>query len=208
MVDSLAFWLTQHADLAPLWIFFLLLLTGFSIPISEDVMVIVSGVLAGSVLPEQKELLFLAAFFGAYFSDWIAYWMGRLLGNHLARTKWFSSTLSFERRAVVEKFFARHGFFTLFFGRFIPFGVRNSIFMAAGAIKMHFGRFIVGDGLSCLLFSLIVFSLAVRCGENSASLHAFVSSIGYIAAFLAVIGVIGLLIWKRHVRGVSRRDVS
>lgn len=208
MIDSLAFWLTQHADLAPLWIFSLLLLTGFSIPISEDVMVIVSGVLAGSVLPEQKELLFLAAFFGAYFSDCIAYWMGRLLGNRLCRTKWFSGALSLERRCAVERFFQRHGFFTLFFGRFIPFGVRNSIFMAAGAIKMHFGRFILGDGLSCLIFSLIVFSLAFRCGENYATLHTCISSIGYIAAFLAIVGVTGLILWKRHVKGESRRDVS
>jgi membrane-associated protein len=208
MVDSLAFWLTQHADLAPLWIFCLLLLTGFSIPISEDVMVIASGVLAGSVLPEQKELLFLAAFFGAYFSDWIAYWMGRLLGNRLGRTKWFAGTLSLERRTAVEKFFDRHGFFTLFFGRFIPFGIRNSIFMAAGAIKMHFGRFILGDGLSCLIFSFIVFYFAFRCGENYASLQSFVSSIGYIAAFLAVVGLVSFIIWKRHVRGVTRQDAS
>jgi membrane protein DedA with SNARE-associated domain len=208
MIDSLAFWLTQHAALAPLWIFCLLLLTGFSIPISEDVMVIVSGVLAGSVLPEQKELLFLAAFLGAYFSDWIAYWMGRLLGNRLSKTKWFSGTLSTERRSAAERFFARHGFFTLFLGRFIPFGVRNSIFMAAGAIKMHFGRFILGDGLSCLIFSLIVFSLAFRCGENYASVYSCLSSIGYIAAFLLVVSVVSLIIWKRHVRGVTRRNVS
>ena len=204
MVESLAFWLTQHADLAPLWIFGLLLLTGFSIPISEDVMVIASGVLAGSVLPEKKELLFLAVFLGAYFSDWIAYWMGRLLGTRLSRTRWFSP----ERRQAVERFVSRYGFSTLFFGRLIPFGVRNSIFMAAGALKMHFGRFLVSDGISCLLFSLTIFSLAFQCGENYSSLQSCVRSIGYIAIFFVFFSIVGLYIWNRHIRRPSQNDAS
>lgn len=208
MVESLAFWLTQHADLAPLWIFCFLLLTGFSIPISEDVMVIASGVLAGSVLPEKRELLFLAAFLGAYFSDWIAYWMGRLVGNRLSQTRWFSQKLSPERKCTVEKFIARHGFCTLFFGRLIPFGVRNSLFMAAGALKMHFGKFLLSDGLSCLLFSFTLFSLAFRCGENYATLQSFVRSISYLAAFFALVGLVGIFIWKRNTRKVSQDNAS
>jgi membrane-associated protein len=204
MIESLASWLSVHADQAPLWIFFLLLLTGFSLPISEDVMVIVSGVLAGSVLPEKKEALFLAAFFGAYFSDWIAYWIGRMVGNRISKKLWLAKTFSEERMRVIEAFFVRYGFLTLFVGRFIPFGVRNSIFMAAGAGKMHFGRFILSDGVSCFLFSLIVFSLAVQCGENYDSVCSFTTSVGYIAGFFAMIGVGSIFLWNRFLRGRSK----
>lgn len=204
MIESLSHWLLLYADSAPLLIFFLLLLTGFSLPISEDVMIIVSGVLAGSVLPEKKEALFLAAFFGAYFSDWIAYWIGRTIGNRISKNLWMKKATSSERMQLIEQFFGRYGFATLFFGRFIPFGVRNSIFMAAGAGKMHFGRFILSDGISCLLFSLIVFSLAFRCGENYESVQSFATSVGYIAAFFMVIGVGSIFLWSRFLKGRSK----
>ena len=190
MIESMTLWLSAHADHAPFFVFGLLLLAGFSFPISEDVLIIVSGVLASTVLPEQTIPLFIAVFFGSYISDWIAYWIGRLLGTKLTR-------LSSQRRLTIERFFHRYGFLTLFIGRMIPFGIRNSVFMAAGAGKMHFGRFLLGDGLGCLLFSSAVFFLAFRAGENYDSLHRFLSSMGYVAAIVALFTIIAWVLWTR-----------
>jgi membrane protein DedA with SNARE-associated domain len=200
MIESMAQWLTVHADHAPLFVFGLLLLAGFSLPISEDVLVIVSGVVASTVIPEQTVPLFIAVFLGSYFSDWIAYWIGRGIGPKLSRLALFRRTLSIERRHVVEKFFRRYGFLTLFIGRLIPFGVRNSVFMAAGAGKMHFGRFMLGDGLSCLLFSSVVFFLAFRAGENYDRLHKFVAVTGYVAACVALLSLVAWIVWVRVTR--------
>lgn len=200
MIESMAQWLSLHADHAPFLVFGLLLLTGFSFPISEDLLVIVSGVLASTVIPEKTIPLFIAVFFGSYFSDWIAYWIGRSLGTRLGRLSLFRRTLSDERRHVVERFFRRYGFLTLFIGRMIPFGIRNSIFMAAGAGKMKFGRFLLGDGLSCLLFSSIVFFLAVRAGENYGKLQHALSSIGYVALCVALFSAVAWIIWARLVK--------
>ena len=182
MIESMAQWLAIHADYAPFFVFGLLLLTGCSLPISEDALVIASGVLASTVMPEQTVPLFIAVFLGSYLSDWIAYWIGRLLGTKLIRMHFLSKTLSVERKHTVERFFHRYGVLTLFVGRMIPFGVRNSVFMAAGAGGMRFGRFLVGDGLGCLLFSSAVFFLAFRAGENYGSLNRLLSSTGYVAA--------------------------
>ena len=203
MIESMAQWLAIHADHAPLFVFGLLLLAGFSFPISEDILVIASGVMASTVIPEKTVPLFVAVFLGAYFSDWIAYWIGRTLGNKLSKFGPFRRTLSLERRHMVERFFRRYGFLTLFIGRLIPFGVRNSVFMAAGAGKMHFGRFLLADGISCLLFSSVVFFLAFRAGENYDTLHRVVSSTGYIAAIVVLLTGVGWLVWARITREVA-----
>ena len=200
MIESMALWLSAHADHAPFFVFGLLLLAGFSFPISEDVLVIVSGVLASTVIPEKTIPLFIAVFLGSYLSDWIAYWIGRLLGTKLSKLSMFRKTLSVERKHIIERFFQKYGFLTLFVGRMIPFGVRNSVFMAAGAGKMHFGRFLLGDGLSCLLFSSVVFFLAFRAGENYDKLHRFLSSMGYVAICVTLLSIVSWLVWTRLVR--------
>ena len=69
MFESIAGWITLHADHAPWFVFGLLLLTGFSFPVSEDIVVIVSGVLASTVMPEKTILLVLAVCFGAFLSE-------------------------------------------------------------------------------------------------------------------------------------------
>ena len=200
MIESIAQWLSIHADHAPFFVFGLLLLAGFSFPISEDVLVIVSGVLASTVIPEKTIPLFIAVFLGSYLSDWIAYWIGRLLGTKLSKLSMFRRTLSIERRHIVERFFRRYGFLTLCIGRMIPFGVRNSVFMAAGAGKMNFGKFLLGDGLSCLLFSSVVFFLAFHAGENYDKLQRFLSSMGYVAACVALLSIVAWVVWARLAR--------
>ncbi len=208
MIESMTQWLSLHADHAPFVVFGLLLLAGFSFPISEDLLVIVSGVVASTVIPEKTIPLFIAVFLGSYLSDWIAYWIGRLLGTKLAQFAICRKTLSVERRDTVERFFRRYGLLTLFIGRMIPFGVRNSVFMAAGAGKMAFGRFLLGDGVSCLLFSSIVFFLAFRAGENYDKLHHFLSSIGYVALCVVLFSVIASIAWARLVReGPAKSEV-
>jgi membrane-associated protein len=192
MFDTISTWVLVHAEHAPLFVFGLLLLTGFSIPVSEDLIVIVSGVLAGTVLQEQMIPLFLAAYIGSFCSDVIAYWIGRFLG------KTFSQASA--KRETVKRFFQRYGFLTLLIGRLIPFGIRNSVFMVAGAGKMHFGRFVIIDGIGCLLFSSSLFFLAYQCGENYSCLQVVLSSIGYIAISVTLITTIGWYLWPRFLR--------
>jgi membrane protein DedA with SNARE-associated domain len=165
-MESLLDWLTSHADSAHFIIFGLLMLAGFSLPVSEEFMLIASGVLASSVIPDHTVHLFIAVFLGCYFSDWIAYWLGRQFGEKLFQLKWLPFSLNENRLKRVEYFYNKYGFFTLFVGRFIPFGVRNGIFMSAGVGKMHFGKFIISDGIGCFIFSLLIFSLSYYFGKN------------------------------------------
>lgn len=174
-MESLLQWLTVHADHAHYIIFSLLLLAGFSLPISEEVMLLASGVLASSVIPDHTMHLFMAVFLGCYFSDWIAYWLGRIYGRKLFNIRWLPFSLNEKRMTRLSWFYENYGFLTLFIGRFIPFGVRNGIFMTAGLGKMHFGKFALSNVIGCFLFSLLLFTLSYSFGKNYEVLSSYIT---------------------------------
>lgn len=198
-MEILLQWLSLHAEIAHFIIFGLLMLAGFSLPISEDVMLVISGVLASSVIPDHTTHLFIAVFAGCYLSDWIAYWLGRTFGERLYRIKWLPFSVTAERVKKVESFYKKYGFLTLFVGRFIPFGVRNAVFMIAGVSKMHFGKFIIGDGIACLLFSLLVFSLSYSFGKNYETLCQFMhqSNIVIFSLFAVSVLIFAATLWRK-----------
>ncbi|SCA62793.1 Uncharacterized protein SCG7109_AD_00340 [Chlamydiales bacterium SCGC AG-110-M15] len=167
--------LNAHAVDAHWWIFGALILAGFNVPISEDLMLITSGVLASTVVPENTYKLFIAVFLGCYLSDWIAYWLGRILGGKLLEMRWFAKSFKKDRLAQIRYYYQSYGFLTLLFGRFIPFGIRNCLFITAGLSKMHFGKFLISDGIACITSNTVLFCLAYSFGKNSHILIEYVS---------------------------------
>ncbi len=156
----------ENANYAHWIIFFLLILAGFNLPISEDLLLIIGGMLASTVIPENTYLIFFWTFAGCYFSDWIAYGLGRTLGPRLWELKPFAHLRRKKYLESISNFYDRYGFFTLLVGRFIPFGVRNCLFITAGMSKMHFGRFIISDGIACFTSNAAMFYLAYSLGKN------------------------------------------
>lgn len=194
-METLLQWLTLHAAHAHYILFGLLMVSGFSLPVSEELILILGGVVASSIIPEHTIHLFIAVFLGCYFSDWIAYWLGRVMGVRLYRMKWLAFALSEKRVARLTRFYSRYGTLTLLLGRFIPFGVRNGIFMTAGVGKMHFGKFALIDGIGCLFFSLILFSLAYSFGQNYEALRSYVDVGNFILLGCFIAGVAGALLY-------------
>ncbi len=208
MLETLTDWLILYKDIAPYAVFFLLLLAGCSIPISEDVLIIASGVLAGSSLPEKTVSLFLAAFLGSYLSDWIAYWMGRYVARRASKNgRCFGIPISRDFTKRFEGYFEKWGLLTLMIGRMIPFGFRNGIFMTAGAGRMPFYRFLISDGISCLIFSSVVFWLSFHAGTGSGGegVEAWLSRIGLITLLVVSCGASFFLLRSfRSKKGMSR----
>jgi membrane protein DedA with SNARE-associated domain len=65
----------------------LLLLAGLNIPISEDVVFIVSSSIAATIVPQNTAAIFLGCFTGAYVSDIMAYGIGRYAGGRILQSK-------------------------------------------------------------------------------------------------------------------------
>ncbi len=196
-------WLTEHAQVAPYAIFGLLVIAGFSLPISEDVLLLVSGMLASTVMPEKTLHLFLATFLGSLASDVIAYGLGRSFGDSLYSKKWFGHTAK-RRVDKMQAFYKKYCIWTLMIGRCIPFGVRNGIFMTAGVAKMRYVTFLACDTVACFFFSLALFFLAYSFGSNFDRVCHLVQHASIIAFATLLLFVIAFVVWKKRSRKIKQ----
>lgn len=153
-----------NVQYAPYIIFGALLLAGLNIPVSEDAMLFISGVLARSH-PEYLTELFIGVYMGAYLSDLICYSLGRFLGPKLFEIRFFANMVPPERIQKIHNFYENYGIVTLLLGRFIPFGVRNALFLTAGLGQMTFTKFALADLLACTISTITFFTLYYHYGS-------------------------------------------
>lgn len=185
--------ISQHAHVAHWYIFAGIILAGANMPISIDVMVISAALLASQVIPENSVHLFLSVLLGCMLSAWLSYWIGRLAGPKIAKWPLFSKVLKPEKLQKIKAFYEKYGLLTMIIGRFIPFGVRNCIFMTAGMSQSSFRTFALRDVIACPLWTSVAFYLFYTLGNNLETLsqHIKVINISLFAAFsVTVIGVI------------------
>ena len=125
--------------------FGLLLLAGLNFPVSEDLVFIISASIAATIIPENTYLIFFGCYLGAYMSDIIAFSLGRYGLPLLFKTNLFNRKSTRKKIVRIESYFNKYGGKTLFIGRFIPFGVRNMLFLTAGMVKFNFFKFLLID---------------------------------------------------------------
>ncbi|ATH08727.1 alkaline phosphatase [Halobacteriovorax marinus] len=187
-------YIQANVAIAPYLIFGLLFLAGFNLPVSEDIMLFVSALIA-SKNPEYTYQLFAAVFLGAYVSDLICYgFMGRFLGNKIFKLKFFASIASPEKIEKVNNFYNKYGIMTLLIGRFIPFGVRNALFLTAGLGKMNAWKFAISDLIACTISCVSFFALYYNYGETVIE---YVKKGNIILFSIALIGVVIFFIKKK-----------
>lgn len=194
---------TTHAPHAHWIIFSLLLLAGMNIPISEDLLVITCAILASTVIPENLVKLFTFLVVGCYLADMICYWIGRLFGKHLWKLKWFNRTVPPKRLLQAQEFYRKHGFYTLIIGRFIPFGVRNALFLTAGLGKMSFPRFLASDAIACLLSNTTLFTITYTLGKNYIQIFSYLKTFKIAIFSVFVVTAIFLILFYKKRKGLS-----
>jgi membrane protein DedA with SNARE-associated domain len=137
-----------------------------------------------------------SAALGAVVGDSLGYLIGRKGGRRLMerRGKWLGVTP--EKLAEAERYFARHGAKTVFFGRFVAL-LRVLAGPLAGASRMPYRRFFAANAAGAATWATTVGTLAYFFGKPVA---AFLSSIGVwalvaVAAFLLARFAFGR--WRR-----------
>lgn len=190
--------LLSQAQYAHFYILGLFFLAGFSFPVSEDVLFIGAAIIAVTVLPENTYLLFAACYIGAYFSDVICYTLGRTLGSSIVSRPPFNKLISKEKVDSMLQYYKKYGVATLFFGRFIPFGVRNAIFLTAGISKMSVKRFLLVDLIACTITSLILFNLGRVFAHNYEYLFSQIKQFNIVIIAVVVSGVVAFIVVKRR----------
>ncbi len=185
--------INSNIEWAPLIIFGLLFLAGFNIPVSEDLMLFTSAILAAKN-PEYKWQLFSAVFAGAYVSDLICYgFIGRYLGTKLFKIKLFASMVTPKRLEVINAFFKKYGVLTLIFGRFVPFGFRNALFLSAGLGKMNALKFAMADLFACTISCVSFFYIYYTYGEVAIE---YVKKSNYLFGGIALVVILFFFVKK------------
>jgi membrane-associated protein len=187
-MESIIQFITENVHLAHLMIFFLLMLAGLNVPMSEDLLVLTGGYLAGRYAPESVFLWYSIIFAGCWLSAWECYWLGRLFGPKLYQIPWFKRWINPQLIAKIHTYYEKYGIFTFLVGRFIPGGVRNALFLSSGLGKMPFSTFIFRDGLGCLLSCSTLFIIGFSFAENTDFLLNFNRSY-----HLVTVGVVAVL---------------
>lgn len=161
MVHAIIGWIGYYISYFPLVIFISLLLGGFNLPVSEDIIVIMTALLC----KQEKASIpafYLSLYVGAVISDFLVYFWGWLLARGRISGRFFTRVLKEENTERISRALEHHGFLTFFFGRFIPFGVRNIIAMTSGFVGFPFYKFAFFDAIAAFcnisaLFWLVYF---------------------------------------------------
>lgn len=181
MFHTIAAWIGQYISYFPLVIFISLLLGGFNLPISEDIIVITAAVLC----KQEKASIpsfYAALYIGAVLSDYLVYFWGWLLGRGRISGKFFSRLISENNINRISTALNRHGFLTFLCGRFIPFGIRNIISMTSGFVNFPFYKFALFDAIAAVFNISALFWLVYFLGRRGSH-------------FMKIIGIVLLLLF-------------
>lgn len=185
--------LFAFAPYTPFIAFGLLMLAGCNLPVSEEVVVIVSSSIASTIVPELTVQIFIGCWLGVYFSDIMVYFIARYLGRRIIRTKLGSKFLPMHRIDKVSGYLKKYGILTLLFGRLVPFGFRNLLFSTAGLAKMNVVKFLVTDVIPLSITTSVYFYFGHLLGENYHALYPVLDRVKYVIFALFLLVVIFLL---------------
>jgi membrane protein DedA with SNARE-associated domain len=179
----------------------ILVISGFGLPIPEDVPLIIGGVMCG--LHNANIFIMLPLCFAAVLgADLTMFTLGRLHGDRLRRLPLLRRYLSDERLAKVADAYHAHVGKTLFTSRFLP-GLRTPLFFTAGSVGVSYTKMILFDGLAALI-SVPALVLAGYFGaEHKDVILHWASRIEILILFGVVAAVISFFVIKRWRRRKS-----
>jgi membrane protein DedA with SNARE-associated domain len=141
--------LLQDSSLSLWGPFFLLLLCGVGLPMPEDLVLIVAGMLAQDDGRSWIPVTMLM-YFGVLAGDSIIFLIGRRYGARLLAWQGTHHLFPPRKQARVQRLFDHYGSIVLLIARFLP-GLRAPIFSTAGAMNVPYLKFVIYDGLAALL---------------------------------------------------------
>jgi membrane-associated protein len=186
------------ASTAYVALFVLIVAESSGAPVPGETALITAGVLAshGQV---RIELVLLLAALAAIIGDNLGYAIGRSGGRRLLERPGF---LEHHRHRVLEHgepFFARHGAKAVFLGRWVA-GLRIAAAWLAGINRMPWPQFLFWNALGGIAWATSVGLLAYWLGPPAEKVF---RTIGIVGVSLAVVVVLGFVLWRRLRREAS-----
>jgi len=156
--------LSQYVEYYPLVAFIALMLAGLNVPISED-LIIITGALICQEKPSMLVPVFAATYAGVVISDYFPYILGIYIRKGTIKAKFLTQLFSPKKIARIHSYLEKYGIFTFIVGRFVPFGIRNTLFITSGLIGLRLRRFALYDTTAATISVSTLFFLAYHFGD-------------------------------------------
>jgi membrane protein DedA with SNARE-associated domain len=172
------------------------------VPVPGETVLVIGAVYAaqGHLNPAVVAAVAVA---GAVLGDNIGYYVGRRWGRRLIRTRLLRRIYDPRRLAVAERFFERHGWTAVFFGRFIAI-LRIFAGPLAGMHHMPWRHFVLANMGGAVVWVGTVVTVGMLLGGNLDHIIQLISRAGYIGLGLVVLLGIAFVV-VHHLR--KRREL-
>lgn|SRR5512147_339042 len=159
------------------FVFGVLLLCGFGLPMPEDVILVTGGVLAwtasvleeptvsGMVQDEGLLVMVVVGLAGILAGDSVIYWAGRKLGRRVAEFRLLRHMVTPEKLEKVEKKLRHQGNVVVMIARFLP-GLRAPTYFTVGHSRFAYWKFLIYDGLAALVSAPLWVCLGFWFGDD------------------------------------------
>ncbi len=185
------------------FVFLMLVLCGFGLPLPEDVLLVTGGVLAWLASPLENvtlramlldpglQAMTAVGLGGILVGDSVIYWMGRRLGVRVAEFRMLRRLVPPEKLEEVEKRLRHRGKIVVVVARYLP-GLRAPTYFTVGHARMPFWQFLVFDGMAALISAPLWVWLGFWFGDDieraaveaSRFGHFILLGVGIVVAFL------------------------
>jgi membrane protein DedA with SNARE-associated domain len=149
--------------------FAFLVSAGFGLPpLPEEVLITSGGVRAAAIADQYhgfQWLLMPVVIAGAFVADIFLYMLGRVFGQRLLEMKWMQKLAPPRKREHIHDNFHHYGFTIFLVGRLLP-GIRTTLFLTAGTMRLNLLRFCLADGLGAVFGGSLLFFLGYGLGSH------------------------------------------
>jgi membrane protein DedA with SNARE-associated domain len=221
MLERLVDLLGGHSlEVGYVFVFLVLLMCGFGLPMPEDVILVTGGVLAWLASPLDSvtlvgmatdpglEKMAAVGLAGILAGDSVIYWMGRKLGARVAEFRLLRRLVPPEKLEEVEKRLRRRGKVVVVIARYLP-GLRAPTYFAVGHSRLPYWEFLLFDGLAALVSAPLWVCLGFWFGDDIERAAREASRFGhYILLALGVVLLALAFRWVQRRRAAAAREAA
>ncbi len=169
---------------------------GLGVPISQDLVLLIGGVLSARGVTALGPTI-AAAFAGVLLGDSLMFRWGRRLGPRAYEQGWVRRVLTPAREAKLRAHFAKHGALTVVAARHTPL-LRAVAFFLAGASGVRYWKFLVADALSAALTVPLWVWLGSVAGEHLEELKKRIHHFEWLAAAVLALAILVIALVRRR----------
>src|SRR5215813_5726318 len=198
---------------AYVWLFTILLLCGFGLPIPEDISLIAAGYFSwrgdqGLYPGLNVHKAFVVCLLAVLAGDTIAFFFGRRYGRRVLASNLARRYFTPKRQLRVRAYFRKFGNKVVLVGRFTP-GLRFTIFFTAGTLHVRPSVFFIYDFIAAAFSVPVLLYIAYGFGEQIDNVikYARQAEHGILVAILIVAAIVIIKLVRRR-RRIARMTAA